>query len=267
MTTRILLARQEAITTYWMHSPWSKLYEAASANECSLGTARKFYPFQMYGLSFRKEQAAHALKLWPDADWKELKIKTGIGENTFRRVHKILLSKHFAGEKIGNRAARCTQDKKAKSSGIRLEMPLGTSTGKRRATTPIAAQTLADEAQTLADEIIALVENVDQEEVKTEPGAKYDHGKAAYDLIAPELLDSVGEVLAYGAEKYGRRNWEKGMSWTRPFNAMMRHMWAWLRGERDDPESGLSHLGHAACCLMFLMAFEKREVGTDDRSE
>mgnify|MGYP000957934659 CR=1 FL=1 len=65
--------------------------------------------------------------------------------------------------------------------------------------------------------------------------------------------------------KTGERNWELGMSWSRPFAALMRHMWAWWRGEAADPETGMSHLHHACCCLMFLVAFESRHAGQDDR--
>lgn len=96
-------------------------------------------------------------------------------------------------------------------------------------------------------------------------GRKDDSGKARHDLIPPELPDAVAQVLAFGAAKYGERNWEKGMSWGRPFAAMMRHLWAWWRGEKADPETGFSHLWHAAACIAFLIAFEERKTGTDDR--
>ena len=96
-------------------------------------------------------------------------------------------------------------------------------------------------------------------------GRKEDGAKAPYHLIAPELLEGVAEALGFGQHKYAARNWEEGMAWHRPFSAMMRHMWAWWRGEDKDPETGLSHLAHAACCVMFLMAYEKRMTGDDDR--
>lgn len=96
-------------------------------------------------------------------------------------------------------------------------------------------------------------------------GRKDDAGKAPYHLIAPELLEQVAEVLAFGQKKYTPRNWEGGMAWHRPFAAAMRHLWAWWRGEQDDPETGLSHLAHAACCVMFLMAYNSRQIGEDDR--
>lgn len=100
---------------------------------------------------------------------------------------------------------------------------------------------------------------------KDEPAWKQDAGKARIDLIAPEFLFETAAVLEFGAAKYSERNWERGMSWGRCFGALMRHMWAWWGGEQKDQETGLSHLAHAACCLMFLMAYEKRAVGNDDR--
>lgn len=85
------------------------------------------------------------------------------------------------------------------------------------------------------------------------------------DLVPPEVLFALGEVLTFGAAKYSERNWEKGMAWGRPFAALMRHMWAWWMGEKFDPETGFSHLHHALCCLAFLVAYEKRGIGADDR--
>ena len=96
-------------------------------------------------------------------------------------------------------------------------------------------------------------------------GRKDDQGKARFDLIPPEFLSATAGVLTFGAAKYGERNWEKGMSWGRPFAAMMRHLWAWWRGQKADPETGFSHLWHAACCIAFLIAFEQRQIGKDDR--
>jgi Domain of unknown function (DUF5664) len=96
-------------------------------------------------------------------------------------------------------------------------------------------------------------------------GKKFDTGKVRYELLPPELLDSTAQILTFGAAKYGDRNWEAGMNWSRVFGALMRHMWAWWRGEGVDPESGKSHLWHAACCIAFLIAYEARQAGTDDR--
>lgn len=108
-------------------------------------------------------------------------------------------------------------------------------------------------------------------------GRKDDTDKNRLELVPPELALAVGAVLTFGARKYGDRNWERGMSWGRIFGALMRHLWAWwggkgpttrsfLLGELDD-ETGLSHLWHAGCCIGFLIAYEERNIGTDDRGK
>lgn len=96
-------------------------------------------------------------------------------------------------------------------------------------------------------------------------GRKDDSGKAPWHLLPPDALNHIALVLEYGARKYGDRNWEKGMAWSRPFSALMRHMWAWWRGEDRDPETGLSHLAHAGCCILFLLEYYGRSTGKDDR--
>lgn len=96
-------------------------------------------------------------------------------------------------------------------------------------------------------------------------GQKFDADKARYDLIPPEIEEAIAKVLTFGAMKYGDRNWELGMRWGRPYAALRRHMAAWWAGEDKDPETGMPHTWHAACCIAFLVAFEARGAGTDDR--
>lgn len=104
---------------------------------------------------------------------------------------------------------------------------------------------------------------------------KHDGGKIRLELIPPEALFAIGEILTFGAKKYEERNWEKGMPWSRVFGALMRHMWAWWGGDELttrnflfgdlDSETGRSHLWHAGCCIMFLIVYEERSIGEDDR--
>ena len=96
-------------------------------------------------------------------------------------------------------------------------------------------------------------------------GVKFDEGKSRYDLIPSEFMEALAWVLTFGANKYGDRNWEKGMPYGRVFAALMRHLWAWWRGESADPETNKSHLWHAAACVCFLITFEARKSGKDDR--
>ena len=109
--------------------------------------------------------------------------------------------------------------------------------------------------------------NVNEENLSsTNEGRKFDADKPRYDLIPPELDEAVAKILAFGAKKYGDRNWENGFNWGRASAALQRHMNAWSRGEDKDPETGMSHLWHAACNITFLIAFEARNVGIDDRA-
>ena len=98
-------------------------------------------------------------------------------------------------------------------------------------------------------------------------GVKHDKDKIRYELLPPELLHGVADILTSGAIKYDDRNWELGMKWSRVFGALMRHIWAWWNPlvPDTDEETGRSHLWHAGCCLAFLIAYEARGVGEDDR--
>ena len=87
----------------------------------------------------------------------------------------------------------------------------------------------------------------------TTQGRKFDGGKLEYGLLPPLALEETVKVLTFGAQKYERDNWQKVPdSKRRYFDALQRHVWAWKQGEQFDSESGIHHLAHAMCCLMFL---------------
>jgi hypothetical protein len=90
-------------------------------------------------------------------------------------------------------------------------------------------------------------------------------GKARLDLVPPAAIEQIAQVLTFGAGKYGDNNWCRGARWGRYYSALLRHVFAWWRGENLDPETGLSHLAHAGCCLLFLMEYQRNDWGSDDR--
>lgn len=102
-------------------------------------------------------------------------------------------------------------------------------------------------------------------QLKQEPALRYDGGKPRYDLIPCEPMDELAKVYEFGARKYAARNWEKGMSWGRCFGSLMRHAWAFWRGETHDPETGLHHMAHVAWNAFALLCYDRRQRGTDDR--
>ncbi len=116
------------------------------------------------------------------------------------------------------------------------------------------------------NEYIARVKARHPGDAETERGGvKLDAGKPQMALVPPEALEEIAAVLTFGAAKYDPDNWRKGMAYRRVLSAALRHCSAWMRGEDNDPETGLSHLAHAACSLMFLITYEKTNTGTDDR--
>jgi hypothetical protein len=94
---------------------------------------------------------------------------------------------------------------------------------------------------------------------------KYDTDKPRLDLLPVDPLIAVAQVLTYGSLKYSAHNWRKGFQWSRLYAAALRHLLAHMNGQDKDPETGLSHLSHAACCLMFLLEHEMKGLGVDDR--
>ena len=96
-------------------------------------------------------------------------------------------------------------------------------------------------------------------------GKKYDAGKPRMDLLDPYAIEQLAKVLTFGAKKYDPWNWSKGIVYSRLIGAALRHLFEFMRGVDIDPESGLPHLSHAFCNIMFLLSMTKRHPELDDR--
>lgn len=83
-------------------------------------------------------------------------------------------------------------------------------------------------------------------------GIKFDQDKPDYSLVPFAALDEVVKVLTYGAKKYDRHNWQH-VDDIRYQAALMRHFSHYMQGERNDPETGINHLAHLACSVLFLL--------------
>lgn len=101
--------------------------------------------------------------------------------------------------------------------------------------------------------------------MKPKKAIKHDQGKIQLELLSPTWLLGVGSVLTFGAKKYAAHNWRLGLPQSRLLGAALRHLCAFLGGQDLDEETGLSHLYHASCCLMFASELLKTHPELDDR--
>jgi hypothetical protein len=92
-------------------------------------------------------------------------------------------------------------------------------------------------------------------------GIKHDGDKPDYSLVPFGALDEVVKALTYGATKYDRFNW-KNVEEVRYQAAALRHISAYMQGEKFDPETGINHLAHAVCSLLFLVEFDNKKKNT-----
>lgn len=81
----------------------------------------------------------------------------------------------------------------------------------------------------------------------------------------PLAYEELARVYGMGEEKYARYNYLRGYDWSLSVDALFRHLFAFLRGEDRDSESGLLHTAHVAWHAQTLTSFQLRGIGTDDR--
>ena len=66
-----------------------------------------------------------------------------------------------------------------------------------------------------------------------------------YDLVPyQEITDAYVRVAEHGAKKYDPWNWAKGLSRVQLIGSLLRHTFAYLRGQDRDSDSGLLHTDH-----------------------
>lgn len=85
---------------------------------------------------------------------------------------------------------------------------------------------------------------------------KHDQNKIMMSLVDPDFITGVADILTFGAKKYAKNNWQKNTEIDRYKDSLLRHLYAYLGGEMNDPESGKPHLDHIATNIMFLRYFE-----------
>ena len=240
-------SKVKAIINDWNRDPFQNNAKLAIRHGVDPAVTKGLYPpgqFKPPLSTILQAQVYYAMRTFPEADAKQIADMLAVDAGVYYTVVKA-----FGGKKGQNKV---TRDMLAAIQGVD---PLALQHVPERVITPVVTSDQADEI--IDREIHDRMYPVDTGK---------NEGKARYDLVDPLLIDTLAEVLTVGADKHGARNWhEKPKPWGSYFAATMRHLWAWWKGERQDADTGLSHLGHAVASLMFLMVYENERIGEDDR--
>ena len=110
-------------------------------------------------------------------------------------------------------------------------------------------------------------EQVKQPQDTTDYTIKYDQNKHKLSQFPREAMEAVVEVMEYGARKYGKGSWNR-VEVERYIDAAARHLYAMqdrdengrecINISKKDDESGLEHLYHLACNVVYAVALYKR---------
>jgi mannose/cellobiose epimerase-like protein (N-acyl-D-glucosamine 2-epimerase family) len=96
---------------------------------------------------------------------------------------------------------------------------------------------------------------------------KDDQGKPRPSLVPAEEFLDLAQLFQFGATKYTPDNWREGegLKWSRMFDALERHSWAFWSGEDYDAESGAAHMIAVAFSALILAHYMKHFPENDDR--
>lgn len=84
--------------------------------------------------------------------------------------------------------------------------------------------------------------------------------------LLPEAIKYVVDVFEIGARKYGDYAWrDKPMTYLQCYDAMMRHLQSWRRGEDIDRENGQHHADAVAFYALVIREYYNMQIGVDDR--
>ena len=90
-------------------------------------------------------------------------------------------------------------------------------------------------------------------------GMKEAKEKLRVELVYPECIEGMAEVLTLALKKYKANSWQNVKDpLDTHYASLLRHLLTWRKGEINDKESGLSHMKHVLTNAMFLLDHEQK---------
>jgi NTP pyrophosphatase (non-canonical NTP hydrolase) len=95
--------------------------------------------------------------------------------------------------------------------------------------------------------------------ILAEKAMRFNQGKPDWTQVDFKAMEPMIRVLEFGAKKYAKGNWRKGLSKESCLNSLQRHVGELIDAvnkgqEETDHESGLHLIGHIMCNCMFYSA-------------
>lgn len=108
----------------------------------------------------------------------------------------------------------------------------------------------------------------DQTQLADRPKTGYKNDrlddKLRWELLPWQEIEDIVKVYHFGAKKYAPESWKNLNDGARRyFAACNRHLIAYIKGEKIDPESGIYHLAHAAWNVIAMLYLDKHGNGFD----
>ncbi len=95
-------------------------------------------------------------------------------------------------------------------------------------------------------------------------GSRLNNGKPELSYVPQGLVEGCARAMMFGAKKYARNNWRKGLKDSECMDSLLRHAFKYMNGEEMDDESGECHLDHIAANIGFLLEQRRlREIGVE----
>lgn len=96
-------------------------------------------------------------------------------------------------------------------------------------------------------------------------GLRFNQGKVRVDLLPPDAITALANLMTVNELKYPDRNWEKGMPWSDVLASLERHFLELKAGEDVDPTDRQHHAVKIMWNAMAMYCYWWRDIGTDDR--
>jgi len=103
--------------------------------------------------------------------------------------------------------------------------------------------------------------------VNCDTGDRFNEGKPelSYVMQFRHAVEGMSRVAAFGAFKYSRYNWKKGLDHMEIVDSLLRHLYAYTDGQDEDPETGQLHVDHLSWNALALAEMVRINPEGDSR--